>query len=115
MLENDSRSLVAGVAGLVLVALLTIPSLVGVATHLRESKPQSNRYEDKDGAATAKSVAEYSATIPKILLSVFAVLGLATSIALAVLETLAGVDVIEGWVNVGQWVGTVMGISIWPC
>jgi hypothetical protein len=106
MIENESRAFVAGVAGLVLVFLLTIPSLAGVATHLRESKPQSNVYEDEDGIATDKSVAEYSAKIPKILLSVFAVLGQVTSIALAILETLAGVDVIEGWVNVGQWVGT---------
>ncbi|KAE9366466.1 putative ABC bile acid transporter [Stipitochalara longipes BDJ] len=99
MLETDSRPLVAGVAGLTLVFLLTLPSLVGVASHLRESKPQSNRYEDKDGAATEKSIAAYSAKIPKIFLSIFAVLGLGTSIALAVLETLAGVDVIEAWVN----------------
>jgi hypothetical protein len=108
MLENDSRSLVAGVAGLALVFLLTIPSLAGVTSHLRESKPRSGVYKDEDGVATEKSIAEYSAKIPKILLSVFAVLGLVTSIALAVLETLAGVDVIVGWVNVGQWVGPFM-------
>jgi len=111
MLETDSRSLVAGVAGLVLVSLLTLPSLVGVASHLRESKLKSNLYEDKDGVATEKSVAAYSAKIPKIFLSIFTVLGLGTSIALAVLETLARVDVIEGWVNVGQWVCSLMGFQ----
>ena len=104
MLENDSRSLVAGVAGLGLVFLLTLPSLLGVASHLRESKQQSGLYEDEDGVATEKSVAEYSAKIPKIFLFVFAVLGLGTSIALAVLETLAAVDLIETWLNVAQWV-----------
>jgi predicted RND superfamily exporter protein len=104
MLENDSRSLVAGIGGCVLVFLLTLPSLASVASHLREPKPKSNIYEDKDGIATEKSVAEYSAKIPKIFLFVFAVLGLGTSIALAVLETLAGVDLIETWLNVAQWV-----------
>jgi hypothetical protein len=109
MLENDSRSLVAGVAGLGLVFLLTLPSLLGVASHLRESKQQSGLYEDEDGVATEKSVAAFSAKIPKIFLSVFAILGLGTSIALAALETLAAVDVIEAWVNVAQWVGTSKG------
>ena len=104
MLENDSRSLVAGVAGLACVFLLTIPSISGGASHLRESKPQPNIYEDKDGVATEKSVAEYSTKIPKIFLSIFVFLGLGTSIALAVLETLAGIDVVESWLNVGQWV-----------
>ena len=112
MLENISRSLVAGVAGLALVFLLTLPSLAGVASHLRDPKPQSKIYEDEDGVATQKSVAEYSAKLPKIFLSVFAVLGLGTSIALAVLETVAGVDVIEGWVNVGKWVRAIMGFPL---
>jgi hypothetical protein len=103
MLENDSRSLLAGVGG-VLVFLLTLPSLASVASHLRESKPKSNIYEDKDGIATEKSVAEYSTKIPKIFLSIFAILGLGTSIVLAVLETLGGVDVEESWLNVAQWV-----------
>jgi hypothetical protein len=112
MLENDSRSLVAGVAGLALVFLLTIPSFIGVASHLRDSKPQPNIYEDKDGVATEKSVAKYSAKIPKTFLAIFVILGLASSIALAVLETLGGIDVIESWVNVGQWVRAFVGFSI---
>jgi len=111
MLENDSRSLVAGVAGLACVFLLTIPSISGGASHLRESKPQPNIYEDKDGVATEKSVAEYSTKIPKIFLSIFVFLGLGTSIALAVLETLAGIDVVESWLNVGQWVCKIIGFQ----
>lgn len=108
MLENDSRPLVAGVAGLAVVFLLTIPSLAGIASHLRESKPPSKIYEDEDGIATEKSVAEYSTKIPKALLAVFSILGLGTALALAVLETLAGIDVTASWVNVGQWVRTFM-------
>jgi hypothetical protein len=110
MLENDSRSLVSGAAGLVLVFLLTLPSLASAASHLRESKPKSksksNIYEDKDGIATENSVTEYSARIPKIFLSVFATFGLGTSIALAVLDTLARSDALESWLNFAQWVRT---------
>ncbi|KUJ23669.1 putative ABC bile acid transporter [Mollisia scopiformis] len=105
MLENDSRSLVAGVTALVLVLLLTLPSLIGIASHLREPKPKSTKYEDKDGVATEKSVAEYSAKIPKISLGIFTVTGLSLSIALAVLGLVGQDDglFIENWINVAQW------------
>jgi hypothetical protein len=106
MLENDSRSLVSGAVGLVLVFLLTLPSVAGVASHLRAPKPKSNIYEDKDGVATEKSVAQYSAKIPKIFLSIFAVLGFGTAVALAAVELLGGDDVLESWLNVAQWVRT---------
>ncbi len=104
MLENDSRSLASGAAGLALVFLLTLPSVASAASHLRASKPKSNIYEDKDGIATEKSVAEFSAKTPKIFLSVFTTLGLGSSIALAALETIAGSRVLDSWLNVAQWV-----------
>ena len=114
MLENDSRSLVAGGAGLSLVFLLTLPSVLGAASHLRESKPKPNTYEDEDGVATEKSIAEYSAKAPKLFLSICAILGLGTSIALVVLETLEGIDVVESWLNVAQWVSAHVR-QFWPC
>ena len=106
MLENDSRSLVAGVAALALVLLLTLPSVIGIASHLRDPKPKSNIYEDKDGVASEKSVAEYSAKIPKISLGIFTISGLSLSIALAVLGIVGESDglLVEDWVNVAQWV-----------
>lgn len=108
MLENDSRSLVAGVAALVLVLLLTLPSLIGVASHLRDPKPKSNVYEDKDGVASEKSVAKYSAKIPKLSLGFFTISGLSLSIALAVLGMVGESDglLIEDWINVAQWVSS---------
>jgi len=116
MLENNSRSLVAGVGAALLVFLLTLPSLASLASsHLREPKPKSMIYEDKDGIATEKSLAEYSAKIPKISLSIFAILGFGTSIALAVLETLGGVDVEESWLSVAQWVRKFTWRFNWSC
>jgi hypothetical protein len=109
MLEIDSRSLALGLAGLILVFLLTLPTSIGIASHFREAKQKFAGYEDQDGAASEESMAEYSAKIPKILLSIFTVFGLFTAIALAVLGTLnqeADRMFVENWLNVGQWVRT---------
>lgn len=109
MLENISTSLAAGSAGLALVLILTIPSIINITSHLRTPKPASNIYEDKDGVATEKSVSEYSAKVPKIFLGIFTIAGLFTSIALAVFETIEGREwmFVENWLNFGQWVSPV--------
>ena len=108
MLDYTSRSLVAGGAGGLLVFLLTLPSIFGLASHLRLSKVKINVYEDEDGAATEKSTAEYSAKVPKLFLGIFVVSGLCTSIALAILGMLDRNDeiMVENWINVAQWVST---------
>jgi hypothetical protein len=106
MLENDSRALAAGGAGVVLISFLTLPSLFRTLSHFRSSAPKPSTYEDKDGVATGESIASYSATIPKILLTTFNLLGFATATALAVLGTLdsrMGMFV-EPWLNVAHWV-----------
>jgi hypothetical protein len=106
MLENDSRSLAAGGAGVVLISLLTLPSLFRTVSHFRSSTPKPLRYEDKDGIATDESIDSYSAKFSKVLLTIFNLLGLSTAIALAVLGTLDSrmVLFIEPWLNVAQWV-----------
>lgn len=108
MLETDSRSLAAGIAFLVLVLLLTFPSLIGIASHFRDPKPKSTTYEDKDGVATEKSVAAYSTRIPKISLGIFTVSGLSLSIALALIGIVGADDgmFVENWLNVAQWVSS---------
>lgn len=108
MLENISRSLVSGIAGSVLVLLLTFPSIFGIASHFWAPKTKSDAvYEDKDGVATKESEAAYSAKIPKTLLSIFSVSGLAISIVLAVLGTLNDdAFFIESWLNAAQWVNS---------
>jgi hypothetical protein len=108
MLESDSRSLVAGVAGFGLILLLTLPSLHGIVSHLRAPKSRPELYADKDGIATKESMARYSAKIPKILLSIFTISGLCMSVALAALGTLDQETFMfkENWINAAGWVST---------
>ena len=105
MLE-DSKSFTASVVGLVLVSFLTLPSIVRSISHLRASKSENAIYEDKDGIATEKSMREFSAKTPKILISLFSVAGLLASIALAILDTIHEVDglFVENWCNAAAWV-----------
>ncbi|EKD21812.1 ABC transporter [Drepanopeziza brunnea f. sp. 'multigermtubi' MB_m1] len=105
MLETVSISLATGACSLALVSLITIPSLLGISSHLRSFKPLPGIYEDRDGVATARSVAEYSSKLPKALLAFFTGAGLLTSIALAVLATLGdgGSMFVENWLLVAEW------------
>lgn len=108
MIEIDSRSLASGIAGTVLVLLLTLPSLIAGLSHLRKSKAEPEIYEDKDGVATEESMAKYSATLPRVFLAIFVFFGLLTSVALAILGTLAfdprSSMFLEDWLNAAQWV-----------
>jgi hypothetical protein len=109
MLEYDSRSLAAGASALALVLLFTVPSVLAIASHFRETQSKPEIYEDKDGVASEESMAAYSAKAPKILISIFTTLGLSTAISLAVLSTLNrdhDFTFIQNWVNVAQWVST---------
>ena len=109
MLEYDSRSLASGAGGLALVFLLTFPSVFAVTSHFRESRPKSEIYEDKDGIASEESMAAYSAKAPKIILSIFTVTGLLTSISLSIFGTLNGDHdfmFIQNWLIAAQWVST---------
>jgi hypothetical protein len=107
MLEYDSRSLTSGAASLLVVTLLTLPALVAVRSHVCEPKSKPALYEDKDGVASEKSMAEYTAKYPKILLLIFTLLGFATAVSLAVLGTLdRDLDpmFLENWLSAAQWV-----------
>ena len=107
MLDYGSNSLAAAAASLLLTALFTTPALIGVLSHFREPKSKPAIYEDEDGAASEESMAAYTVTYPKILLSIFAVLGFASAISLAVLGTLdRSLDhlFLENWFTAGQWV-----------
>lgn len=109
MLEYDSRSLASAAGALALVLLLTFPSVFAIASHFRESKPKSEIYEDEDGVASEESMAAYSATAPKIALSLCTVLGFLTAVPLAVLGTLEhdhDSTFIQNWLSVAQWVST---------
>jgi hypothetical protein len=109
MLEYDSRSLASCAGGLALVFLLTFPSVFAITSHFRKSKPKSEIYEDKDGIASEESMTAYSAKTPKIILSIFTVAGLLTSISLGVSGTLNRDHdsmLIQNWLIAAQWVST---------
>ncbi|KAK2623627.1 hypothetical protein QTJ16_006808 [Diplocarpon rosae] len=105
MREPVSTSLAAGISSLAVVALLTSPAVVTIRSHLRSPRPAAEKvYEDSDGVATDKSVADYSAQIPKILLAGFAIGGLGTAVALAVLTSVNGWEgFVENWLVVVEW------------
>ncbi|CAG8951038.1 hypothetical protein HYFRA_00006436 [Hymenoscyphus fraxineus] len=105
MLQLDARSLVAGAAGVVLTFLLTLPSTLTLWKLLGSGKARQDTYEDKDGIATKESLAKYTAKVPKIWIGILTVLGLLTSVALAILATLDSNQwmLLENWLNVAQW------------
>jgi len=109
MADVVQQSTAAGGAALAIVVLLTIPSFIDHIAHLKEPKSKASIYEDKDGVATAESMAKYSTTIPKILLTIFTTFGLLTATALAILATLQHdqyLMFVENWLNVASWVST---------
>lgn len=103
----SSLSLTSGLIGFSFLLLSTAASLRRIAPRVFAIKEERlpNLYGDKDGVATAKTVAEYSTRTPKILICLLSVLGLAVSIALAVLGTLSRGDAfLENWINAASWV-----------
>ncbi|KAK6580866.1 hypothetical protein PZA11_006354 [Diplocarpon coronariae] len=105
MFEPVSTSLAGGISSLAVVGLLTSPTVFAITSHLRSPRPASiNVYEDSDGIATEKSVADFSTKIPKILLAGFVIGGLGTAVALAVLAVVSGAEgFIENWLVVADW------------
>jgi hypothetical protein len=110
MIDRDQKSLAVGVAGLGVIFLSTIPSAIGLISHLRSSKVKSKIYKDKDGIATEEAVAAYSNKLSKIFIFVLTNLGFLVSLALAVLGTLHLTNdgfFLENWLNVGAWVSSI--------
>jgi len=107
MLDSNIGSVAAGAVTSAAVALLTVPSASYLVSNFREPKLKSGIYHDEDGMATEETMAAFAVRVPKIVLSIFAVLGLSISIALAVVGILyPGIDGkhVENWINVGTWV-----------
>ncbi|TAQ84026.1 hypothetical protein B7494_g7650 [Chlorociboria aeruginascens] len=101
----DWRSIAAGAVGTTLILILTFPSLMSILSHFRAHTSKSELYQDRDGVATEGSTAAFTAKLPKTVLSIFTVLGLGTSIALAVIGTVNPGDgmILESWLNSVQW------------
>lgn len=106
MLEYKSTSLAAAVCSLLVVTTFTLPSVSSIISHFREKGKQiPNTYSDKDGVATEETIATFSTKVPKTLLIISTLLGLGTSLALAILDLFhhGGLE-LEDWLNVAQWV-----------
>jgi hypothetical protein len=101
--------LLAGAIGLGLIVLCTVVSTVILGSSLLKIKKTGLPlvYEDKDGASTQNLTAKFSSKLPKTVITLSSLLGLATSVAIAVLSTLDIAEdglFLEDWLNAAAWV-----------
>ncbi|KAE8555903.1 hypothetical protein EYB25_000601 [Talaromyces marneffei] len=104
--NQDVRAFAASIAALALDLLLTAPAVIAIHSHFRHKKTKPRLYEDEDGVASEESMAAYSATIPKVVLSIFSIAGFVAATSLAVLTTLnqnENSTFVQNWLNVAQW------------
>lgn len=94
--------------GLVVVALATTPALATAVTQLRKRTARDNFYEDADGKSTPESLATFSNRLPKVFILALSAVGLGTSIAISVLQSLSQSDslLLKNWLIAGAWVST---------
>ena len=110
MTSSTTVSVAIAFVSLVLVALLSIPSLAQLVNRIRRRKEQyqalSDRYEDEDGVATDGSEAAYSDLVQRLILLLGSAIATLDALAFAVVITtrpslpLA----VEQWVQFGTWV-----------
>lgn len=86
-MHNEPILLIEVGAALGLIALTSVPALVGLVKQFRSRKPKDHFYEDRDGKSTAESSAAFSNRWPKTFIFLFAFLGLAVSLANSILAT----------------------------
>lgn len=87
MLQDDSLTAPV-IAGLALIAAITIPAAFAYVRQLTKRELKTGSYEDKDGKASEESVKAYSAKWSKVFIVLFAAIANGTAIATAVLATL---------------------------
>ncbi|KAB8298622.1 hypothetical protein EYC80_000801 [Monilinia laxa] len=105
MLDYNSNSLAAAIACLLVLSILTLPSVSSIISHFREKEKQNlDNYTDKDGIATEETIAAFSTKLPKSLLIISTLLGFGTSLALAILDLFHYDRLkLEDWFNVVSW------------
>ncbi|KAF5629351.1 ATP-dependent bile acid permease [Fusarium sp. NRRL 52700] len=91
--------------GLVVVALATTPALATAVNQLRKRTARDNFYEDADGKSTPESLAAFSNRLPKVFILALSAVGLGTSIAISVLQSLSLSDslLLKNWLFTGAW------------
>ncbi|KAI8713732.1 hypothetical protein NCS52_01218600 [Fusarium sp. LHS14.1] len=103
---NQHLAVPLSCAALAITALSTIAALTSVFRQLRSCKPKDRFYEDDDGCATPKSLAEFSPKGIKAIILLFSAFGAGTSAASLVLSSLHSGDdelILENALRTAAW------------
>lgn len=112
MAASFTLSAVAASIALILVFLITVPTLLSFYNRIN-TKAKGNGfdevhklYEDRDGVATEESQKAYSAAIPKYIALSACVIGVLASFVMAVFTSTHGMGdfFLENWLIFGSWV-----------
>jgi len=110
-----NTSIVTGSVALGLVALDSIKAIKSIADRIRrrqydEASLAITAYRDEDGEATEESLRAFSDKWQRVLIAVFSVTGLSTSLALSILATINSDlnDPLANWLQFAIWVRTKM-------
>lgn len=111
MSTSKTVSLITGIVGLLIVALVTLPASWRIWQRLSPRKQSyyeelPDLYEDEDGTATKEAAAAFSDKFHKVSVVVLSILGGLLALALAVFASLApGKSLsIEKWLQFASWV-----------
>ncbi len=104
---RDESMLVSIGAGLAVVGLFSLPSLVSFVRQVLRRDPRQDVYADGDGTSTPEAVKAFSARPAKSAILLFAFAGCAASLAISVLVTLRltrDESSLEDWLSSATWV-----------
>lgn len=111
----SNTSIVTGSVALGLVALDSIKAIKSIADRILrrqydEASLAITSYRDEDGEATEESLRAFSDKWQRILIAVFSLTGLSTSLALSILSTISSDlnDPLANWLQFAIWVRTKM-------
>lgn len=126
-ISAQTESLFIACAGLVLVALSSIPAICSIASRFTlrrqgaNSPPAQGLYQDEDGCATVESVQAFSDKFQRWSIAVLSAFGSLLALVQAVMVTVNHLDtlLIEHWLQFGIWVFlSVHAVSLfcepWP-
>ncbi|KAJ4210663.1 hypothetical protein NW759_013205 [Fusarium solani] len=103
---NQHLAVPLNCTALAFTVLSTIAALTSVFRQLRSNKPKDRFYEDADGCATPKSLANFSPKGIKAIILLFSAFGAGTSAASLVLSSLHGADdelILENALRTATW------------
>ncbi|KAI1811841.1 P-loop containing nucleoside triphosphate hydrolase protein [Poronia punctata] len=95
-MSDETLLLTCSGLGLAVVSLFSLPAAAQLVRQVRCRKQKTASYEDEDGESTKDIVEALSTKLPKTAILISSILGLCTSIAVAVLTTLSTRGEIEG-------------------